>query len=398
MNIINGNELKIDEKKAKVVAFYLPQYHCIPENDKWWGKGFTEWTNTKKAKPLFEGHYQPKTPMDENYYNLLDPSVMEEQAKLAKEKGIYGFCYYHYWFKNGKKLLEKPIEAMLKNKEVDIPFCLCWANENWSKRWDGGRNEIIMAQDYGDEKEWESHFLYLLEFFNDPRYIKIDNKPAFVIYKPQLIPKVFRMMNYFKKRALESGLNGITFLCQHPSWILDKKYNPNYFDYIIKFEPFFTYTTLNRELDLKRYTLKNRIWNLINESTILLKGLEVLKSIRDKIEKSITNDDSVLKIKDYDEYWNYILDNYISSENLIRGAFTDWDNTARKVNGMVFKGASPEKFGKYFQKLVDTNKSKDSLIFINAWNEWAEGAYLEPDEKYGYSYLNEVAKAVEVKK
>lgn len=255
-----------------------------------------------------------------------------------------------------------------------------------------------MAQDYGDEKEWESHFLYLLEFFNDPRYIKIDDKPAFVIYKPQLIPKVFRMMNYLKKRALESGLNGITFLCQHPSWILDKKYNPNYFDYIIKFEPFFTYTTLNRELDLKRYTLKNRIWNLINENTILLKGLDVLKNIRDKIEKNTTNDDSVLKIKDYDEYWNYILDNHISSENLIRGAFTDWDNTARKVNGMVFKGASPEKFGKYFQKLVDTNKSKDSLIFINAWNEWAEGAYLEPDEKYGYSYLNEVAKAVGVKK
>lgn len=391
---MNKTENQKNNFRAKVIAFYLPQYHCIPENDKWWGKGFTEWTNTKKARPLFEGHYQPKIPLNENYYNLLENGVMEHQAKLAKQNGIYGFCYYHYWFKNGKKLLEKPIEAMLKNPQIDIPFCLCWANENWSRRWDGGKNEVIMEQDYGDEKEWESHFLYLLDFFNDPRYIKVDDKPIFVIYKPQLIPKISKMLNYFQKRAIQEGLNGIAFFCQHPSWILDKKYNPNYFDYIIKFEPFFTYSTIGKKIDLKKYTLKNYFWNILNENNLSLKILECVKHFRDKMLKTSNIDSSQLQIKDYDEYWKYILDNSISNEKIIQGAFTDWDNTARKTNGMLFRGASPEKFEKYFNQLVNTNKSKDSLIFINAWNEWAEGAYLEPDEKYGYSYLNSVSKAV----
>lgn len=386
-----------DEKyKAKVIAFFLPQYHCIPENDKWWGKGFTEWTNTKKAKPLFDGHYQPKTPMNQNYYNLLDPKVMRNQAVLAKEKGIYGFCYYHYWFKNGKKLLEKPIEMMLMDKLVDIPFCLCWANENWSKRWDGGKNEVIMTQDYGDEKEWEQHFLYLLDFFKDPRYIKIDGKPVFVIYKPQLIPKLYKMINYLKKRAIQAGMEGITFVSQHPSWILDKKYNPNYFDYMIKFEPFFTYSTINRNIDINHYTFSNKLWNDINDNGLFLKFLEFAKKIRDKLKKTSESDSSPLIIKDYDEYWNYILENRISGKKLIRGAFTDWDNTARKTNGMLFKGASPQKFENYFERLVESNQSKDSLIFINAWNEWAEGAYLEPDEKHGFSYLEAVERAVKI--
>lgn len=388
--------LKDEKYKAKVIAFYLPQYHCIPENDKWWGKGFTEWTNTKKAKPLFEGHYQPKTPLNNNYYNLLDPEVMHNQAILAKEKGIYGFCYYHYWFKNGKKLLEKPIERMLTDKAVDLPFCLCWANENWSKRWDGGKNEVIMPQDYGDEIEWERHFLYLLDFFNDPRYIKIDAKPVFVIYKPQLIPKLHRMMNYFRMRAIQSGLKGITFISQHPSWILDKKYNPNYFDYMIKFEPFFTYSMIDRNIDIQHYSLENKLWNVINENELLLKLLSFVKTIRDRLQNTSESDNLPLKIKDYDEYWKYILNDEISSEKMIRGAFTDWDNTARKTNGMLFKGATPQKFEKYFERLVNSNESKDSFIFINAWNEWAEGAYLEPDEKYGYSYLDAVEHTVKI--
>lgn len=378
----------MEELKAKVIAFYLPQYHCIPENDKWWGKGFTEWTNTRKAKPLFKGHYQPKTPLNENYYNLLDPKVMEEQSKLAQKYGVSGFCYYHYWFKNGKKLLEKPIEAMLKNKNISIPFCLCWANENWTRRWDGGKNEIIMEQDYGDEQEWEQHFSYLLPFFKDERYIRINNKPVFVIYKPQLIPKLKKMLNFFKKSAKANGLDGIVFLSQHPSWILDKKYNPSYFDYLIEFEPFFTYSTKDKKVDISNYSKTNKVWNIINENEILLLLLNYVKKIRDKVIKEKNIDNTLLQIKDYDEYWSYILNNRVTSSKLIRGAFTDWDNTARKKNGMMFKGASPEKFEQYFKKLVEDNTSIDNLIFINAWNEWAEGAYLEPDMKYGYAYLN----------
>ncbi|MDO4308165.1 MAG: glycoside hydrolase family 99-like domain-containing protein [Eubacteriales bacterium] len=384
----------MNSEKAKVIAFYLPQYHCIPENDKWWGKGFTEWTNTKKAVPLFEGHYQPKTPLNQNYYNLLDPSVMREQAKLAKEYKIYGFCYYHYWFKNGKKLLEKPIENMLNDKEVDIPFCLSWANENWSRRWDGGKNEVIMPQDYGDKKEWKKHFDYLLSFFKDDRYIKIDGKPLLVIYKPQLIPRLGKMLDYFRERALCAGFPGLVLMSQHPSWITDKRYNKKYFDYIIKFEPFFTYSTMNKCISLEGNSFNNRIWNIINENEVLLKILEIGKKIRDVFSNMDKSDAGSLTIKDYDEYWNYILDNKIRSDLLISGAFTDWDNTARKVNGMMFQGASPEKFERYLSKLVINNQSKDKLVFINAWNEWAEGAYLEPDEKFGYSYLEAVKRAL----
>lgn len=378
---------------AKIIAVYLPQYHCIPENDNWWGKGFTEWTNTRKAKPLFEGHYQPKTPLGENYYNLLNQNVMREQAELAKEYGIYGFCYYHYWFKDGKKLLEKPIENMLNDKKVDIPFCLCWANENWSRRWDGGKNEVIMEQDYGNKTDWEAHFNYLLPFFKDERAIRIDEKPVFVIYKPQLIPHLKKMIEYFRMRAREEGLKGLTIISQHPTWIVDKRYNYEYFDYMIKFEPFFTYTMLNRTVNLEGKSLVNRIWNIINENSLLLSCVDIGKKIRDISRKDDKNND-ILQIKDYDEYWSYILENKIKSNKLISGAFTDWDNTARKTNGMLFKGASPEKFGKYLKQLVLENKSKDGIIFINAWNEWAEGAYLEPDEKYKYSYLEQLKKAV----
>ena len=156
--IMDGNGLK-------VIAFYLPQFHSIPENDQWWGQGFTEWTNVKKALPLFEGHNQPRIPLNKNYYDLMDDEVKISQAKLAKKYGIFGFCYYHYWFKNGEKLLEKPAEQMLQNKDVDLPFCFSWANENWSRNWDGGNQEIIKEQDYGDKSDWEKHFQYFLPFF-----------------------------------------------------------------------------------------------------------------------------------------------------------------------------------------------------------------------------------------
>lgn len=382
-------------KESRIIAFYLPQYHCIPENDKWWGKGFTEWTNTKKARPLFEGHYQPKTPLNHNYYNLLDEKVMEDQATLAKKYGVYGFCYYHYWFKGGKKLLERPIENMLKNRKIDIPFCLCWANENWSRRWDGGKDEVIMEQDYGKKEDWEKHFQYLKQFFEDDRYIKIDNKPVLVIYKPQLIPHLKEMLLYFRNCAKDNGFEDLVIMSQHPSWIVDKRYNYDYFDYMIKFEPFFTYTMLGKNVDLVGKKIKNILWNYINENDILLHCIDILKIIRRIFEKKNVADVSELQVKNYDEYWNYILENELTSEKMIAGAFTDWDNTARRKNGLLFKGASPDKFGKYMKMLVENNSSKDNIIFINAWNEWAEGAYLEPDEKYQYSYLEQLKKAID---
>ena len=160
---------------TKIIAFYLPQFHRIPENDKWWGEGFTEWTNTKSSKPLFKGHDQPKEPLNDNYYNLLDKDTRKWQGELAKKYGIYAFCYYHYWF-NGKLLLQKPIEKMLNQNEPNLPFCMCWANEPWSRSWDGREKEVIMPQAYGEKKQWKKHFDYLLPFFKDTRYIKVGNK------------------------------------------------------------------------------------------------------------------------------------------------------------------------------------------------------------------------------
>lgn len=378
----------------KIIAFYLPQYHCIPENDKWWGKGFTEWTNTRKAKPLFKGHYQPKTPLNENYYNLLDEDVMLWQSELAKKYGVYGFCYYHYWFKNGKKLLEKPIEQMLDNKRIEMPFCLSWANENWTRNWDGGKNEVILEQNYGDKDDWNKHFNYLNLFFKDKRYIKIDNKPLFIIYKPQLISNLSKMMKFFEKRAIESGYDGIVFMCQHPSWIVDKRFNSNLFDYIIKFEPFFTMYTKNKNIDINKMSLENHLWHTI-DGTPLKYLLAFAKKIRSVISTKAIKEKKLIT-NNYNEYWEFILNDSMQDKKLIPGAFTDWDNTARKKNGMMFIGANPDKFGEYLKKLINLKSNKKTgFIFINAWNEWAEGAYLEPDERYGYAYLEGVKKAIE---
>ena len=197
----------------KIIAFYLPQFHAIPENDKWWGKGFTEWINVKKATPLFNGHYQPRVPLNKNYYNLLDGGTMAWQVELAKHYGIYGFCFYHYWF-NGHLLLEKPVENYLNNHELNLPFCICWANEHWTNGWVSKENKILIAQKYGGVAEWKKHFYYLLDFIKDPRYIKLDNKPLVIIYRPELIDSRNEMLDCWQELAINEGLSGLTFAYQ----------------------------------------------------------------------------------------------------------------------------------------------------------------------------------------
>ena len=202
---------------VKAIAFYLPQFHPIPENDRAWGAGFTEWDNVRKARPLFEGHDQPRIPEKRNYYSLLDPAVRRWQSELALENGIFGFCYYHYWFARGKRLLEKPAESMLADPEAHIPFCFSWANENWSRRWDGGKNEVILRQDYGGRSEWQAHWEYLLPFFRDSRYITLDGKPLFLIYKPEEIPRLKDMLDCWQQAAKEAGFPGLCLMIQSPS-------------------------------------------------------------------------------------------------------------------------------------------------------------------------------------
>lgn len=363
----------------KIIAFYLPQFHDIPENDEWWGKGFTEWNNVKKAKPLFDGHKQPRVPLNNNYYNLLDDDVKVWQSEIAQKYGIYGFCYYHYWF-NGKLLLEKPMEQMLKNKDITIPFCICWANEQWTKAW-VGENKVLIAQKYGKKKEWKEHFDYLLQFFKDERYICEDGKPLVVIYRPHVVPCLNEMLDYWNELAIEAGFTGLKFAYQQ---IWDENKDESRFDYNIEFQP--TYGL--RETFKNKHVVLRKIKNVISNTLEKVTG----KNIRLLGNGKLTGN----RIS-YDTVWNSVLNEQPESEKSIPGAFVGWDNTPRHgENGRVFVGASPEKFEQYLTKQIKRAKEvyQKDTIFMYAWNEWAEGGYLEPDEEYGYGYLEAIKKAL----
>lgn len=380
----------LDGKGVKIIPFYLPQFHTIPENDKWWGEGFTEWTNVKKAVPLYEGHDQPRVPLGENYYNLLDDNVKIEQARLAKEYGIFGFCYYHYWFKDGKKLLERPAEQMLANKAVDLPFCFCWANENWSKNWDGGNREVIMKQEYGTEADWEKHFQYLLPFFKDERYITVGGKPLFVIYKPEQIIDVYQMVTYWRKRALEEGFPGLCLAFQFPTYYADMYYHKDVFDYRIEFEPVYS-----RNLASMRHPGTSgkveKLRKLLGENAVSA----YRKARSSGMGAASGGKSQSLSLYFYDETWEKIL-SAEWTEEFLPGAFVDWDNTPRNKHGVAYTGFTIERFRDYLTKLVTrANKENKPMLFINAWNEWGEGAFLEPDEKYGYQKLEAVRTALE---
>jgi len=383
----------LDGKGIKTIAFYLPQFHTIPENDKAWGKGFTEWTNTKKAKPLFEGHYQPKTPLNDNYYCLLDDNTKIWQANLAKKYGVFGFCYYHYWFKDGKQLLEKPAEQMLVNSDIDIPFCFSWANENWSKLWDGGERELIAEQDYGGVKDWEKHLKYLIPFFKDKRYITLNGKPIFLIYKPELFPDINGMLDYWNNEITKYGFKGICFLIQNTSWYYTPTYDLGKFDYQIKFQPFHALVGMRKNSALLK--LKQNIFHCIKFVHLDKVAASVIKEVKRKRTLNQSYNKELEKLN-YDEIWDYILKSP-STPKLVEGAFTDWDNTARKKNGYVFLEASPEKFEIYMKKLYEKVENNNQLpvVFINAWNEWCEGAYLEPDTLHEYQYLQALKKAID---
>ncbi len=349
----------------KVIAFYLPQFHRIKENDEWWGEGFTEWTNVKKSKALFDSHVQPKIPLNQNYYNLLDRKVHEWQSEMLEKYNIYGLCYYHYWF-NGKKLLEKPLELLLKNKDINTRFCMSWANEPWTRSWDGKNKEILIGQNYGGKLEWKEHFDYLLQFFNDKRYIKVDGKPVFVIYRTNNIENSEEMINYWEELAVENGLNGLYIVETLNSF--QKQPCISSSKAIIEFEPMYT---------------------LRHDMPIIRQGYRFLKKKTKSLDKFY-----------YEEVYKRILSRNIKYEEKEKfsGAFVDWDNTPRKnERGTVCIGANPNSFKDNLEKLCNKCKreNNDKFIFINAWNEWAEGTYLEPDEKYKYGYLEAIKTTID---
>jgi len=365
----------------KTLAFYLPQYHAIPENDEWWGKGFTEWTNLKRAVPLFDGHDQPRIPLSNNYYDLTDDAVKEWQVRIAKSHGVDGFCFYHYWF-GGKLMLERPLDQFLENKDLDIEFCFCWANPPWTKIWAGKGSQVLIGQDYGDEEQWEAHFQYLLPFFKDDRYIKEDGAPLFVIYTPIEIPCIKEMLEFFKRRAVEEGFTGLKTAYQYyVSEAEDAKLRP-LFDYCITFQP--TYATA---AESGNSAVKSG----------LMSALKKVDAFSQKVFH-FSPSDHLLKLRryDYDKVWEDVLNRPIKAKDL-PCAFVDFDNTPRRgKSGKMMMGASPEKFKRYFRRLLKRAKDEyhAKYLFITAWNEWTEGAYLEPDETHGFGYLDAIAEVM----
>ncbi|AZN37861.1 glycosyltransferase WbsX family protein [Iodobacter ciconiae] len=350
---------------TKIIAFYLPQFHTIPENDEWWGKGFTEWTNIKKAIPLFKGHRQPKVPLDGNYYNLLDVATLKWQASLVNEYDIDGLCFYHYWF-NGKQLLEKPINILLDNPDIELPFCISWANEPWTRAWDGSEREVIMAQEYGNIDDWEMHFQYLMRAFKDSRYIQYNDKPVLVIYRAASIPCFDEMIAYWRRRIVDEGFVGLHLIITNTSFN-DKLSFSNY-DAKIDFEPMHTITNGLGVFEKEWIKFKRRGKKILNLAF---------------------NTNFVESRMSYDFIWNKIISRPVV-ENTYPGAFIDWDNSPRKgyLNSLVVDGYSTEKFKKYFKnKYKQSADANSPFMFINAWNEWAEGTYLEPDESHGHEKL-----------
>lgn len=360
------------KKEIRCVAMYLPQYHPINENNEWWGMGFTEWTNVTKAKPFFPGHYQPHLPADLGFYDLRLSEVREQQAELAREYGIYGFCYYHYWF-NGKRLLERPFNEVLESGTPNFPFMLCWANENWSRRWDGQESHVLMAQNYSEEDDI-THIRYLLEnVFCDSRYIKIDGKPVFAVYRSDLFPDMKRTIDVWRAEAKKYGVD--LYLCRFEAFTTEgKSYLEAGFDAAIDFQP----KDIYRRVRPNVINLLNTLTNKLFSKMWLPNYFSYKKYSKFEAERAIV---------DYKRY---------------PCVTPMWDNAARKrPNFTVLHGSTPDIYEEWLQSVYDKFEpysQSENFIFINAWNEWAEGNHLEPDRRNGRKYLEATKRVLQKNK
>jgi hypothetical protein len=348
----------------RVIAFYLPQFHPIPENDLWWGKGFTEWTNVAKAKPLFKGHYQPKIPADLGYYDLRLSEAREAQVQLAKEAGIEGFCYWHYWFE-GKRLLDRPFNEVLASGKPDFPFCLCWANHSWfAKTWNKDvSDKLLIEQTYPGKDDYENHFYQLLPAFKDKRYIRVNNKPVFGIFSPFDIPDLEEFIALWNQLAMQNGITGIYFVA-------------------ISFKD-------------------------INNSILLRKGINAIiydlsfyrKSVLSYFYLSLHKIFKIPQIIDYREYTKTLLAKMPIHKNILPCIIPNFDHTPRSGRrGSMMINCSPENWRKLLLGLFTKIRSKsghDNIVFIKSWNEWAEGNYMEPDLKYGKGYIEALSQTIE---
>lgn len=374
---------------ARFIAFYLPQFHPTAVNDEYWGKGFTEWTNVAKAKPLFRGHHQPHIPADLGFYDLRLPIIREQQAELAREAGVEGFCYWHYWFGNGKQILEKPFEEVLKSGKPDFPFCLGWANEPWStKSWTNQKGKAgrttIFDQVYSEE-DYIKHFNYVLPAFKDKRYITVDGKPLFYIYRPLAIPDIKSFINLWQDLAVKNGLKGIYFVAMsmntsfRPVGMMGKgefRLPPldeagKYYQHLLNCG----FDAVNsRGNSRAEFQIMGRIRLAVRLFFVRALGLNYVKKF---------------KQKDINKYLFVPEDSW---ENVFPTIMPNWDRSPRSgKEAVVYTGSTPTEFEKVARAAVEIVKNKQpehQIIFIQSWNEWGEGNYMEPDLEYGHGYLN----------
>lgn len=357
--------------EIKFISFYLPQFYPNKENDEWWQKGFTEWYNVGRAKPLFKNHYQPKVPTELGYYDLRVPEVRKQQAELARYAGIEGFCYWHYWFE-GKRLLDRVFDEVVKSGQPDFPFCLCWANHSWYKKsWDPSQpNILLQEQTYGGEKDFVNHFNAMLDAFKDTRYIRIDGKLLFGIYRPLDFKEFISFKRIWNKLASEHGLGefmffGFTFEESEINPILEHGVDTVVFDYMLS-----SYRNLNFGL---------------------------IKKIRRKIRQYL----GFANTFEYKDYTKEVVKEFINHKNVYSCLIPNYDHSPRSGNkNVILHNSHPKYFGQLcseIKKKVIDSDNQNKVIFIKAWNEWAEGNYLEPDIKYGRGYLDELRKVTHKK-
>lgn len=361
---------KSDMQDVKSIAFYLPQFHPVHDNDEWWGKGFTEWRNVSQGKPQFPGHYQPHTPADLGFYDLRLPEAREAQAELAREHGIHGFCYYHYWF-NGRRILERPFNEVLAAGKPDFPFCLCWANENWTRVWDGGEKHVLLGQNYSFDDDL-AHIKSLIPAFRDERYIRVNGKPLFLVYRTELLPDPARTAEIWREEALKAGI-GDLYLVRVEGFKAEVDPAGIGFDAAVEFAP---------DWRKVKWEKRNGRWDSLL-SKIGLKPRFFLENY----------------IFDYQEMVERMLGKPEPEYVWFRCVAPSFDNSVRrKKDASVFIGSTPEKYESWLRQAVQRTKASlqgdERLVFINAWNEWGEGNHLEPDLKWGRGYLEATRKVL----
>lgn len=359
----------------EIIAFYLPQFHPTPHNNEWWGEGFTEWTNVAKARKLFRSHYQPHIPADLGFYDLRIPEVREQQVKLAKEAGVTGFCYYHYWFGNGEVELEKPLQSIIDSGSPDFPICLCWANETWGKKmwnFDGSIAEriVLAEQKYLGERDNVNHFNYLLKTFRDKRYIKVKGRLLFLIYKPLDFIDLQGFMAQWQRLADENGLPGFYFV----------GYSSNINEEYSRLISLGLDSIVVCNLAEPMYRGKQR--HFINKTMVHLKRL-------------ILNRPTIIE---YRKAIQYFQSQYDKDDNIYPTLIPNWDHTPRSgKGGYVFNNATPDLFEKHATSMIESIKHKDKedqILFLKSWNEWGEGNYMEPDLKYGKGFITALSNAI----